>query len=272
MIWSLPADNPLPGGDVRPESKIKVNVRHTLIGGQTVAVCLPLVAGQRSVLLDQARHSARMKPDLLEWRIDHYDGVDDAAECLALLEALRTAIGDIPLIFTCRIHSEGGARQLPQHHRQKLIEGAIRSGHADIVDIEMRNAPDFIEAVKDACRTAGTPLMLSYHDFKETRTEGFIRDTLAQAWHLGADIAKMAVMPRGYEDVLTLMKATLRARRQAVDIPIVTMSMGAMGAITRIAGGLFGSDITFAMGEDASAPGQIPIQRLRQAMEAVYNG
>jgi 3-dehydroquinate dehydratase-1 len=256
---------------VRPESKIKVSVRHTLIGGPAVAVCVPLVGRERSVLLDQAGHAARMKPDLLEWRIDHFDGVENAAESLALLEALRTAVGDIPLVFTCRIHSEGGARKLPQQHRRKLIEGAIRSGHADIVDIEMRNEPDFIEAVKAACRTAGTPLMLSYHDFEETPKEGFIRDTLAQAWHLGADIAKMAVMPGGYEDVLTLMKATLRARRQSVDIPIVTMSMGALGRITRIAGGLFGSDITFAMGEDASAPGQIPIDRLRHAMKAVYD-
>jgi 3-dehydroquinate dehydratase I len=51
----------------------------------------------------------------------------------------------------------------------------------------------------------------------------------------------------------------------------VTMAMGALGGISRIAGGLFGSDITFAMGEDASAPGQIPIDRLRQAMEVVYS-
>ena len=138
------------------------------------------------------------------------------------------------------------------------------------MDIEMRNGPEFIESVKAVCLAAETPLMLSCHDFEKTPAQGVIRDTLAQAQDLGANIAKMAVMPSGYDDVLTLMKATLKARRHSVDIPIATMAMGTVGGISRIAGGLFGSDITFAMGRDASAPGQIPIERLRQAMEVVY--
>ena len=48
------------------------------------------------------------------------------------------------------------------------------------------------------------------------------------------------------------------------------MAMGAVGGVTRIAGGLFGSDMTFAMGRDATAPGQLPIDRLRTAMAVVY--
>ncbi len=255
---------------MRPESKIQVTVRNTLIGGPAVAVCLPMVARTRALLLDQAGRLARLKPDLLEWRIDSYAGVESADDCLAVLAALRSTIGDVPLLFTCRIHSEGGARQLPQEHRRNLIKSAIRSGHVDVVDIEMRNEPAFIKSVKTDCQTAGIPLLLSYHDFEKTPEVDFICETLAQARNLGADIVKMAVTPDGYDDVLTLMEATLKARQEAVEIPIVTMAMGAVGSITRIAGGLFGSDITFAMGEDASAPGQIPIQRLRQAMEVVY--
>ena len=255
---------------MRPESKIHVTVRNTVIGGPAVAVCLPMVAQTRARLLDQAAQLAGLKPDLLEWRIDSYDGVGSADDCLAVLAALRSTIGDIPLIFTCRIHSEGGARELPQKHRRNLIKYAIRSGHVDVVDIEMRNEPAFIESVKTECQAAGIPLLLSYHDFEKTPEVDFICETLAQARNLGADIVKMAVTPDGYNDVLTLMEATLKARREAVEIPIVTMAMGAVGGITRIAGGLFGSDITFAMGEDASAPGQIPIQRLRQAMAVVY--
>lgn len=257
---------------MRPESQKKVNVRDTLIGGPKVAVCLPLAANEPSALLDQAGKSAGMKPDLLEWRVDSYDGVENTAKCLNVLEAMRTAIGGMPLIFTCRIHSEGGARQLSQEHRLDLIIAAIRSGHVDIVDIEMRNESDFIESVREACQKAGNPLMLSYHDFEKTPEEGFICDTLAQAQSLGASIAKMAVMPNNYGDVLTLMNATHLARTGSVQIPIVTMAMGAVGSITRVAGGLFGSDITFALGQDASAPGQIPIDRLRQAMEVVYQG
>jgi 3-dehydroquinate dehydratase-1 len=88
---------------------------------------------------------------------------------------------------------------------------------------------------------------------------------------MGADIAKVAVMPKDYADVLTLLSATLKARKGAVKVPIVTMSMGSEGGITRLAGGLFGSDITFAIGKESSAPGQIPIGDLRKAMAVLYH-
>ncbi len=256
---------------MRPESKLKVNVRGTIIGGPEVAVCLPLVAKSRKELLDQADASIRMRPDLLEWRVDSYDGAAHTVETLDTLTSMRSAIGGMPLIFTCRIEKEGGAKSLSQEHRREMICEAIRSRHVDMVDIELCNGPEFIESIRRTCQEAGTPLMLSYHDFKETPGEGFICDTLLQARDLGADIAKMAVMPNNYGDVLTLMNATLRARTQTIEIPIVTMAMGEVGGISRIAGGLFGSDMTFAMGQDASAPGQIPIDRLRQAMEVVYS-
>ena len=42
------------------------------------------------------------------------------------------------------------------------------------------------------------------------------------------------------------------------------MSMGALGSITRVAGFLYGSDMSFAVGKEASAPGQIPIADARQ--------
>lgn len=255
---------------MRPESKTKIKVRHTLIGGPDVAVCIPLVAKARTVLLDQADNAVLNLPDLLEWRVDSYSGVENTIETLDVLAAMRTAIGGVPLIFTCRVHTEGGARPLSQNHRLDLIIAAIQSGHVDIVDIELRNGEGFIDTVKSVCRETHTPLMLSYHDFEKTPDETFIRDTLFQSRDAGADIAKMAVMPNDYDDVLTLMSATYQARAHSLDIPIVTMAMGKVGGISRIAGGLFGSDITFAMGHDASAPGQIPIDQLRQAMDVVY--
>jgi 3-dehydroquinate dehydratase-1 len=59
------------------------------------------------------------------------------------------------------------------------------------------------------------------------------------------------------------------ARRQHLKIPLVAISMGSLGAISRIAGGLFGSDITFASGIKASAPGQLPLDDLKKAWKAL---
>jgi 3-dehydroquinate dehydratase-1 len=40
------------------------------------------------------------------------------------------------------------------------------------------------------------------------------------------------------------------------------MSMGPLGAITRMVGGVFGSSLSFAVGAASSVPGQLPIEDL----------
>ena len=257
---------------MRLQSEKKVTVKDKVFGGPMPLICLPLVAKDRSALLQQTAELISLEPDLLEWRIDGYDQVEDIGACLEALHALKAAMGSVPLIFTCRIHGEGGFKEISQDKRLQLITAAIESGGVEIVDVELSNAPAFIEKVKNTAQTHNTKLILSYHNFDKTPDETAIYDKLVMAQDMGADIAKLAVMPKDYADVLTLLGATLKARTGAVKVPIVTMSMGPEGGVTRVAGGLFGSDLTFAIGKESSAPGQIPIGDLRQAMAVLYDG
>lgn len=255
---------------MRLQSKHQIQVKNTVIGGQQPLICLPMVAKEREDLFNQARELVALKPDLLEWRIDGYSKVDDVKECIKTLESLQAIIDPIPLIFTCRIDAEGGLQKIPEQTRLDLILGAMETGLMDIVDTELRNGKAFIDPIIKAGKTHNTKVILSYHDFDQTPSRDFILDRLTTARDMGADIAKLAAMPKAYEDVLTLMEATLTARKSHIDIPIVTMSMGEQGLVSRISGGVFGSDITFAIGKNASAPGQIPIKALRQAMSVLY--
>ena len=233
-------------------------------------ICLPLVAEEKSDLLKQAGELMLLAPDLLEWRIDGYSGADDVAGSLETLKALRAVVKTLPLLFTCRIEAEGGLRRISRGTRLDLIAAAIQAGLVDMVDIELCNDREFIDSIIETATHHGVRTILSFHDFERTPDESDIVDKLVQAQALGADIAKAAVMPQDYADVLVLLNATLKARTEAVDIPIITISMADEGKISRIAGGLFGSDITFAAGKTTSAPGQIPIEDLRQAMAALY--
>lgn len=255
---------------MRLQSEKKVTVRGKIIGGVDPLICLPLVAQTKADLLSQATELTALAPDLLEWRIDGYGKVEDIGDSLQTLAELRAVIEEIPLIFTCRIDAEGGMKKIDQQVRLELITETIRTTAADIIDVEMCNERPFIETVIEASRSHGAKLIFSYHNFDKTPEEDFIHGKLVEGRDLGADIAKVAVMPGNYQDVLTLLSATVKARTEKLGIPIVTMSMGPEGAITRLAGGLFGSDITFAIGRQASAPGQIPIAALRKAMEALY--
>lgn len=257
---------------MRLQSEKKVTVKNKVFGGPNPLICLPLVAKDKSALLEEAAELIRLEPDLLEWRIDGYDLVEDINACLEALQALKAAMGSIPLIFTCRIHLEGGFKEISQEKRLQSITQAMESGGVDLVDVEMSNEPAFIEKVRNTARNFDSKLILSYHNFDETPDETVIYDKLVTAQEMGADIAKLAVMPNDYADVLTLLGATLKARTGEVKVPIITMSMGPEGGVTRVAGGLFGSDLTFAIGKDASAPGQIPIGDLRQAMAVLYDG
>lgn len=255
---------------MRQQSRIKVTVRDVVIGGNKTLICLPMMAGKRLDLFRQAGDLVAQSPDLLEWRADAYDNVTEISETLTVLGELRQAVGNIPLIFTCRIDREGGLRCIPQELRLELIIAAITSGNIDLVDVELCNGRDFIAAVRQSAKANGCKLILSHHNFQKTPGETVIVGKLMEARAAGADIAKLAVLPKNYTDVLTLLSATNAARNGGVDIPLVTMSMGREGKISRIGGGLFGSDITFASGSLASAPGQMNIDDLRTGMALLF--
>lgn len=250
--------------------KHPVQVKGCTIGGEAPLICLPLVAKDKSALLQQAEALLPLAPDLLEWRIDGFDAVADLEANLDALRALAAAIDPVPMIYTCRIDKEGGMCSIDPHQRLELITAAIETGLPDIVDIELCNDADFINTVMKAAEVRGIKVIISSHYFEETPDEATLLGRLTGAQKVGAHIAKVAVMPKNYQDVLVLLGATLKARSELLEIPIVTMSMGAEGGVTRLAGGLFGSDITFAIGKNASAPGQIPIGELRQAMAVLY--
>ncbi|KZU91305.1 3-dehydroquinate dehydratase I [Lactiplantibacillus plantarum] len=73
-------------------------------------------------------------------------------------------------------------------------------------------------------------------------------------------------MPQSVEDVLTLLTATNIAR-QTLPQPVITMSMGDLGKVSRLAGEVFGSCLSFATVGAASAPGQIALENLRPELE-----
>ena len=106
---------------------------------------------------------------------------------------------------------------------------------------------------------------MSYHNFEKTpstRTLAGLFDEMAAA---GGDILKVAVMPQTAEDVLRLMTASLKVRKK-YQKPVIAISMGALGRITRAAGALFGSAATFASLDAGSAPGQIDVAEMKHLL------
>lgn len=205
--------------------------------------------------------------DLVEWRVDHYTPFTAAADPVAAVEALgklTAALPQVPVLATFRTSAEGGAAELGAEAYAALVTALAASGLADAVDVEYRH-PHATEAIA-AAHAHGTPVVASNHDFHGTPPREEIVARLAAMESAGADVAKIAVMPRSAADVVTLLDATERRHRDA-GIPLVTMAMGSLGAVTRIGGGVFGSAATFATVGEASAPGQLPAVGVRAALD-----
>ena len=248
-----------------PRRVIEARAAH--LAGRGPLVCTPLVGRTGSAVLAELEVVLPKGPDLLEWRLDHFEQIERTEEVLALGRAVRARAGEVPLILTRRSTREGGQPiRLGEAGVLDLYQAACGAGLADYVDQELSSAPADLARARALTREAGVGLIVSFHDFGGTPPEAELVATLRRARQAGADVAKLAVMPRAPEDVLTLLAATQRGRRE-LDVPLITMAMGALGASSRLVGWTFGSAVSFAVGAAASAPGQLPVEALRRVNE-----
>jgi len=81
---------------------------------------------------------------------------------------------------------------------------------------------------------------------------------------------KLAMMPRNPGDVLELLRATWEMANHYAERPMMTMSMGGTGVVSRLAGEIFGSAMCFGMIGRASAPGQVEVDRLAGVLDIVH--
>lgn len=237
--------------------------------GSRPLICTPLVGKTPEAVLDELRVVLPKGPDLIEWRVDFFEAIGDTAMVVAVAGRLKEAAGGIPIIFTCRSMNEGGERiNLDSAAVVKLLAAVCASRQVDIIDYELSNPGHELTELRRASRDNDVAMIMSYHNFQTTPEAEVITSKFMDAERLGADIGKVAVMPRSPEDVLTQLGATWRAS-EAVAIPIIGMSMAGFGSVSRMVGGVFGSTVTFAVGKSSSAPGQIPIEDLRVALTTV---
>jgi 3-dehydroquinate dehydratase-1 len=246
-----------------------IKARGSVLGGPAPLVCVPLVGKSREAILAETRNLSNIAPDIIELRTDAWDCIENSSDAASLLAEVR-GMTDMPIILTCRGHWEGGVKEVSERAKDALYGEAIDKKLVEFVDKELKYGETILTDLKARANAKGVSVILSYHDFRETPSREFIYSQLAQQIRCGADVAKIALTPQKEEDVLTLLGATLAVRRDFPDTPLIAMSMGELGMHSRVVGGLYGSDLTFAVGSAASAPGQIPAAQMRNALELMY--
>lgn len=231
--------------------------------GKEPLICTPLVGVNEGEIASELAAILPKQPDLLEWRVDFFSGIADVARVVNVVQLLKAKAGVIPVIFTRRSFREGGCpNELNEDQVFDLYAAVCRTGYVDLFDYELGVGSYYFQQAVALARETGVKLIASYHNFQHTPDADELVARFIAMEQAGADVAKIAVMPNEQRDVLTLLDATLTAYDK-IALPIISMSMGSSGVLSRLFGWMFGSSISFAIGEKGSAPGQLSIEQLK---------
>lgn len=240
-----------------------VKIRNIEIDSHTPKICVPIAGTTRKDILNAANYITNLEIDMVEWRADWYADIFNVEEVKNTAKALRNILGEMPILFTFRTANEGGEKPINADGYVKLISEVAKTGYVDIVDVEVFTGDNIVKKIIEAAHNCGVKIVASNHDFDKTPKKDEIIKRLCKMQELGADILKIAVMPNSREDVITLLAATEEMNRKYARKPIVTISMGKIGIISRICCEIFGSAITFGTAINSSAPGQINVKDLK---------
>lgn len=246
-----------------------ITIKNVTIGEGMPKICVPIVGITKNDILEEIEKAILLNIDLLEWRVDWYEHCLDVQKIIQMLKEIKKVTKEIPIIFTFRTAREGGAKDISVEEYAALLDSILPSQQLDIIDIELFAGDAIVLSILQKARECSVYTILSSHDFQKTPEEQEIIMRLCHMQELGSDMTKIAVMPHNTKDVLTLLSATEKMQHYG-DRPFITMSMGGLGSISRMAGEVFGSAITFGVGEKSSAPGQIETKKLKHVLNIIH--
>ena len=247
-----------------------VKIRNIEIGSGLPKICAPIIGATKEDILVEAENIGSLPVDIAEWRVDWFEYAFNFSKVEGILKDLRTALGETPLLVTFRTSNEGGEKSIKPDDYAEFIVSASETGYVDLVDVEVFIGTDIVKEIIAGAHNAGVKVIGSNHDFNKTPDKDEIVERLRKMQDLGVDIPKIAVMPKGMKDVITLLAATEEMHREFADRPIVTVSMSETGVLSRICGEAFGSAITFGAAKNVSAPGQMGVNDLSMALKFLH--
>lgn len=247
-----------------------IKIKNVEIGKGIPKICIPLTGKNREEIIEEMEIVKKSNPDLIEWRVDFFEESDNPERVCEMLGTINDSFKQIPVLFTFRTKEEGGEKSIMSEDYVKLLKEISERRLVDIVDVQVfwygEKSEDFIKELKET----GAVVLASSHHFEGTPSVREMSDALYTMENRGADIVKLAVMPRSEKDVCALLEATME-RKEHSNKPMITMSMGQRGMLSRICGELTGSCVTFASGKQASAPGQIKADELKKVLGDIHD-
>ena len=244
----------------------KLVIKGKTFGKGRPLICLPIMESEQESIIAEAKRLIDLKADVIEWRVDAFSNVSSLNAIRQVLSDLKEITENTPLIYTFRSKEQGGVISLSADQIYDIHQVGAESKACDLIDVEFFQTKHPAKEIK-SLQSQGVKVIASHHDFEETPRPEVMDMLLNQMEASGCDIVKLAVMPKDSSDVLALLEATNEFSKAHPNRPLITMSMGKLGMVSRISGQLFGSCLTFGSAGCASAPGQIEVQKLGEMLD-----
>ena len=196
--------------------------------------------------------------DLLELRVDLFRqmGIDAVKKQIKLRRSLN-----IPLLLTVRNQkAEGALKNWSDAKKKEIIEALLPL--VDMVDIEL-SSPLLKEVLAQA-RRFKKKTIVSKHDFEHTPSN--LDNIFKKGLSTRADIIKVAVKANSFEDVFRMIEFTRQHRKH----PLITLSVGPMGTVSRLVLPAAGSMYAYTFLHKPTAPGQIDAKTLKAHLKFYY--
>ncbi len=216
-------------------------------------VCVAITGASAAEMIEKASLVVRETP-FLEFRLDY---LEDPRSGISALGEFLSSNPSVTAIATCRRQEFGGHFGGDISAEMDVLVRAGEAGFA-IVDLELESAEVLKSGGLARLQGTGVALILSHHDFEQTRDLHAIYQRMVP---FKPDFAKIVPTARVLADNVTLMRFLEQMSDSA---SVIGICMGEMGIISRVLGVRAGSLFTFAaasQGEE-TGPGQIAARTL----------
>ncbi|MBI3601402.1 MAG: type I 3-dehydroquinate dehydratase [Candidatus Omnitrophica bacterium] len=214
-----------------------------------------------ALVITDKETNAQIKPwgaDLLELRVDLFKKLDPA---YVASQAKRRRALKIPLLLSVRNQKKEGARKVfSDRTKWRMIETVLPL--VDMVDIEL--SCGLLKQVVALVHKHGKKVIVSSHHFDQTPAH--MEYIFKKALGARADIVKIAAKANIWDDVLRMIEFTHTHRKH----PLITVSMGTWGVMSRLLLPAAGSLYTYAFLHKPTAPGQIDVKTLKSHLKFYY--
>lgn len=242
-----------------------------VLGGSQPLIAATTTGAEAEGCARQARAAAQAGAHLVELRADLLQAPASGGRAQHMVEVARCVgeAGGLPVLLTVRTTTEGGRAALSSSAYTDLLKEVIETLAAvpnEVVALDIEHSCGHLPELVALAGASGLATIGSSHAFQGAPGGSVLLERLRQVQEAGASVAKVAVMPRSRDQAQAVLALCAQARA-ALEVPVVVIAMGQLGAASRLEGWRAGSALSFATtSASPGAPGQLTVEAVRAAL------